>query len=110
MDIGGNDFILPVHGRAPDQLFQFIEGIVREHWPEFVVEADENERFYYRNEAARRMWEESGRTNDNDDQMLHVICASNTLTLVGAGEVGKNSDTNALIDLLANRVVAQGPC
>lgn len=95
--IGGADIILGGSTREDDADF-LLRGI-RSEWPgAFVQGADEphaipirdlrfplhgqTEIFVYRDEASYRSWQTDGATTENEDAMIQVIVADDSVTLV----------------------------
>ena len=97
--IGGEDLILPGKPRPDDG--DFMLRYLSYAWPDAIVEdaASPNcmpircllpmlrapaprEFFVYRNEASFGSWQQTGATNDNGDEMIHVLIGSDEITCV----------------------------
>lgn len=82
--IGGHDHIVDVRD-GPGPRLRVIR-IVESYWPDCVTDLDQQadrlEIFFYPNREVWESWEADGRTDNNRDQMLHVIHELTRTTIV----------------------------
>lgn len=84
MEIHGSDFL--IQGTPPDQ--RTVIRIVREFWPDLVVENDDDESvddgdyFIYKNQQAKDIWDQVGWTETDDADMIYVLFREDHMTVV----------------------------
>jgi hypothetical protein len=98
MEIHGTDIILK--GTPPTD--EDILSAVRKFFPDLVFERyDDSGRglLIYRDEAAKKSWDEKGWSAENDVSLVHVLFGKNSLTVV-VDDGGRNRDIVAGITAL----------
>ncbi|HVI39654.1 MAG TPA: hypothetical protein VM577_03255 [Anaerovoracaceae bacterium] len=73
MDIGGQDITIE---HSDKDALGAVSELIFKVWPNAVIElglADDEEIFLYENREAADSWEEFGRTEENDDQMIWIV-------------------------------------
>jgi hypothetical protein len=95
--IGGFDFIFA----APHDALSILRQEVLKIWP-FCTERAENEQevFFYKNEAIETLWETSGLCAETQDTMLYVIFADGEMTIVVDEDKG---DSKTILDAIREK-------
>jgi len=74
MEIHGSDIIINSNLPIADSLIRLL---VQDHWPNMVYEIDERpdgvDMFVYKDEAAKKAWDEEGWSEENDTRMIYFI-------------------------------------
>jgi hypothetical protein len=80
--IGGHDMVLRL-GLTKAAATSVVDVLLRREWPQLVVDTgDDGEIFVYETSAARDSWERDGKTDDNDDQLIHIVYSEDSTTFV----------------------------
>ena len=92
MEIHGSDTIIKSTTPIADNLIRII---IQDHWPKMVYEIDERDdvvdMFVYKDEEAKKSWDEEGWTKENDTNMIYVILeAKGTQINITIDDYGKN--------------------
>ena len=55
---------------------------IKQFWPDAVVEDDGDDYFIYKDEAAKRGWEDEGWSESNDADMIYVLPRENVTVVI----------------------------
>jgi hypothetical protein len=80
MEIHGNDLLIDVNDTQTVR--ERVRRIVRERWPDCVIQQDNDDVFFHEDVAAAESWDADGRTENNRDHMIHVLHRPKALTIV----------------------------
>lgn len=74
MEIHGSDTLIKSSIPIADNLIRIL---IQDHWPQMVYEIDERDDaidlFVYKNEEAKKAWDEDGWSKENDTTMIYII-------------------------------------
>lgn len=74
MEIHGSDIIIKSNIPIADSLIRLL---IQDHWPQMTYEIDEREdavdMLVYKDEEAKKAWDEEGWSKENDTTMIYVI-------------------------------------
>ena len=74
MEMHGSDILIESKIPIADNLIRIL---IQDHWPKMVYEIDERpdviDLFVYKDEKAKKAWDEEGWTKENDTTMIYVI-------------------------------------
>lgn len=77
MEIHGSDIHIESKIPIADNLIRLL---IQDHWPQMVYEINERDDtidlFVYKNEEAKKAWDEEGWSKENDTTMIYVILES----------------------------------
>lgn len=71
MEIGGKDTIVILDLSRMVRLE--VRACIGDHWPNVRHQNDGIDHFYYETTAAMDSWDSEGRTDENADQMIHIV-------------------------------------